>query len=335
MHPQQPTTPEQSGFSVIEVLLAVLVVAALAVTGLVVYQHHKPNSAKNSAATGTSQTTTQPSNTTTTQPAPTTTQYLTIKEWGVKLPLSSAINDAYYSVGGNVGTDGLPNTMWLGLTSLNSSGCNASNEDSPSFKPIGAIVRVLPTNHDPGTGKLYTQQDPNGTTINGYYYGYTSNISKDSSCSSATTLQSIDSAFGTAAKGIVTATTPYLTITEWGVRLALTSSTSSLYYYINPQQPDVAFLSLKTVSDIAPDCAAVKASLAAIGRQTPAVRQDALNKHLQAGTVQIGNYWYAFSHEPVDCTDGTATMRAAVSNAEQGVNFDDLFKTLQAVPTTN
>ena len=195
----------QSGFSTSVILLAVLVVTALAVTGLVVYQQHKSNSAKSSAATNTSQTTTPPSSTTTTQPAPTTTQYLTIKEWGVKLPLSSAINDAYYAVGSNVGTDGLPNTIWLGLASLNSTGCNASPNNPTTFKPLGAIVRVLPTDKDPGTGKLYTQQDPNGTTINGYYYGYASNISKVS-CASATTLQSIDSAFGNAAKSTVTAT---------------------------------------------------------------------------------------------------------------------------------
>src|SRR5947209_4400860 len=55
----------QSGFGTVEILLIVLVVAAVAVTGLVVYQHHKPSSAKNSAATSPSQTTTQSQNTTT------------------------------------------------------------------------------------------------------------------------------------------------------------------------------------------------------------------------------------------------------------------------------
>jgi hypothetical protein len=216
MHLNRPTIRNQSGFSAIEVLLIVFVVAALAATGLVVYQRHKQSVAKSSAAIGTTQTTGQQKSGTTTQPA---TQYLDIKEWGVKLSLSSAINDAYYSAGGNVSKDGLPNTVWIGLTSLNSTGCNATNTDSPSFKPLGAIVRVLPTDKDPGSGKLYTQQDPNGTTINGYYYGYASNIIKDSSCASATTLQSIDSAFATAAKNIVAATDPnYLVIKEWGIR---------------------------------------------------------------------------------------------------------------------
>lgn len=139
--------------------------------------------------------------------------------------------------------------------------------------------------------------------------------------------------------------TTYLTITEWGVRMALNSTTASLYYYINPQVPDVAFLSLKAISDVAPSCAADKGALATIGRQTSAERQDALNKGLQAGTVQIGNYWYAYDHSHADCADtpsdttaSLATKHAAMKNALP--NFDastlgDTFKTLEAVPTTN
>jgi Tfp pilus assembly protein PilV len=59
----------QAGFSTTVILLAVLVVAVLAVTGVVVYQRHKSSSAKNSAATSTSQTPTQSKSPTTTQPA--------------------------------------------------------------------------------------------------------------------------------------------------------------------------------------------------------------------------------------------------------------------------
>lgn len=69
MQSRQPT-PKQSGFSAIEALLVVFVIAALTVTGLVVYPHHKPSSAKNSAATSQTQTSTQPQNMVTTQPAP-------------------------------------------------------------------------------------------------------------------------------------------------------------------------------------------------------------------------------------------------------------------------
>src|SRR6266699_968134 len=83
--------------------------------------------------------------------------------------------------------------------------------------------------------------------------------------------------------------TQYLTIKEWGVRLKLNSDTASLYYYIKPNLPDVAYLSLKTISDIAPKCAADKISLGAIVRLTPAEQQSAPDaKYLIKGTIQIG-----------------------------------------------
>src|SRR6266702_1942117 len=55
----------QSGFGTIVILLTVFVIAALAVTGLLLFQHHKQDSARNSAATSTTQTSTQPQSTVT------------------------------------------------------------------------------------------------------------------------------------------------------------------------------------------------------------------------------------------------------------------------------
>ena len=189
----------QSGFGTIEIVLVVLVVAVLAVTGLVVYQRHKPNSAKNSAATNHTQITTQP--------AQTTTQYLDIKELGVKLPLSSEISNAYYVVakGSSSGPGGQPDKVWLGLTSYTSASCNPANNDNGGRGAIGAIIRVLPTDTDPVSGQLLTQKYPNGTTIGGYYYLYQS-WATNNPCASNSTLQPIDSAFATAAKSEVTAT---------------------------------------------------------------------------------------------------------------------------------
>src|SRR5258708_9432642 len=59
----------QQGFSTVEILLVVLVDAVLTVTGLVVYQRHKPSSTKSSAATSQTQNNTQPQTTTNPQPA--------------------------------------------------------------------------------------------------------------------------------------------------------------------------------------------------------------------------------------------------------------------------
>ena len=59
MHLYQPDTRDQSGFSIVEVLLVVLVVAVLTVTGFMVYQRYKSTSAANTAARHTTQTTTK------------------------------------------------------------------------------------------------------------------------------------------------------------------------------------------------------------------------------------------------------------------------------------
>jgi hypothetical protein len=56
----------RSWFSALHISVIVLVIAALAVTGLVLYQRQKPSSAKNSAATSQTQTTTPPQSTVTT-----------------------------------------------------------------------------------------------------------------------------------------------------------------------------------------------------------------------------------------------------------------------------
>ena len=60
----------EHGFSGIEALLIVLVIAALTAVGLVVYQRHKPSRAKNSTAANQTQSTTQSQNTATSRPGP-------------------------------------------------------------------------------------------------------------------------------------------------------------------------------------------------------------------------------------------------------------------------
>jgi hypothetical protein len=131
-----------------------------------------------------------------------------------------------------------------------------------------------------------------------------------------------------------TATT-YLNITQWGVRLTLNSTTSSLYYYINPQQPNVAYLSLSSIDAVAPNCAADKTSLGAIVRLTPAEQKTAPNANFSIpGTIEIGDYWYGYGKSPSACTDGTAAMNEAVSNAAPpyytGSTLQDTFNSLAA-----
>ncbi len=182
------TANKQTGFSIIEAVIAIVIVGAAVTTGVIVYQHNQTK--VTDAAPNTNNPPSQ---------QVTTTPYLSIKEWAVKLPLSSNVKDAYYVVATN-STD----TMWLGLTSLDSTGCAAArgNTDGASA-PIAALIRVLPTDHEPVSGKLYTDLYP-GMTVGNYYYALLDGT-KSKTCTSATSLQSISSALTTAAKSTVSA----------------------------------------------------------------------------------------------------------------------------------
>lgn len=200
------TGNRNKGFSTLTILLGVLVIVAIAAVSVVAYQ-------RISSKTNDTASTNQPSNqqsgnsTTSTQPQPVT--YLTIKEWGVKLPLSSPISDAYYVVSTSFSNDpdGLPSGVWLGLKSLSDASCSpANNNMGNGTGAVGDILRVPQNATDPVSGQPYTQKYPNGATIGGYYYGYQSWMN-DNSCIQKSTAQAADSAFATATKGIVAATT--------------------------------------------------------------------------------------------------------------------------------
>lgn len=108
-------------------------------------------------------------------------------------------------------------------------------------------------------------------------------------------------------------TKKYLVIKEWGVKFALDGQTDSAVYSIKADLPNVAYLSLKKVSDIAPRCAADKQSMAAIGRLTEAEQEAFVadpNKAGAPGTVHIGKYWYNFEHSHASCTDNEAQDKA-------------------------
>src|SRR6266567_3555842 len=129
------------------------------------------------------------------------------------------------------------------------------------------------------------------------------------------------------------ATAHYLDIKEWGVHMTLDSTTASMYYYIKPDLPNIAYLSLRTVSGIAPNCAADKTSLGAIVRQTPAEQQSAPDaKYSIKGIIQIGDYWYGFSSPQAACIS-KASESAAVLQKLPSYNLgkiSDAFNTLAA-----
>lgn len=190
----------QAGFGPIELLVAIGVIVVLGAVGWVMYQRHISDN-KPKAATTTSQTTSQQHSTTTTQPQP--VAYLDIKEWGMKLPLSDTVKDAYYVVPTGISSDadGRPSAIALGLTSMSSS-CGTISTTAPGYgNSLGAIIRALPNDTDPVSGQLYTQKYPGGVTVGGYYYAYLSRTN-GRTCAAPSTLQSIDTAFAATTKGV-------------------------------------------------------------------------------------------------------------------------------------
>lgn len=191
------------GFGVVEVLLAVLAVVLLSGAGWYVYT----NSIDSKDSTDSKASDSKSSSQTKSEEAK-ETKYLSIKEWGIKLPLSEEITDAYYVVSTSSNTDGKPDTVWLGLKSLDASGCSAAQANAGGDYPIGAIIKSAPDEKDPVSGESATQVNPDGVTINGQYYAYHSGIQGSStnrcvSKNSIANAEAIDSALKAAGKGIV------------------------------------------------------------------------------------------------------------------------------------
>ncbi len=198
----QQNSLRQTGFGTIETVIACLVVVVLAAAGWFAYQHNRPrvsNAASDTGATPIH----QPA---TTKPQP-TVKYMEIKEWGVKLPLSDQIKDAYYIDGGSSEGLGTPPTrLWLGIKSKSEAKCNPDNNNNGKRGALGALLRFPPDETDAVTGQPLTEEYPDGTTIGNYYYTYQS-WKKDNPCAPEEILLSVDTALAAAARMIITSPT--------------------------------------------------------------------------------------------------------------------------------
>ena len=270
MQRHRTTIRNQSGFGHVELLLTIIVVAVIAVAGLAVYQHraHKPSSATSVISTASSQMTTQPA-----------TQYLTIKEWGIRVPYSGSLKLSY-----TMSSDDKSAYFSSDQLTALSSDCTGRGGAIIRWASTDQISEGPPDASTPTATKFFADKDPSTfpyAHIGNYYFMF---AHAQSGCGDINTTAALQSQTNNAVKALVphlqavpsTQTdTQYLRIKEWGVRLSLTSDTASLYYYIKPSLPNVAYFSLKTISDIAPDCAADKISLGAIARLTEAEQQAA------------------------------------------------------------
>lgn len=100
-------------------------------------------------------------------------QLLVIKEWGIELPLSENISDAYYTP--QYSGSKTPTVMWFGTKSLDEKGTCKASLANKGKKGLSAIMRVGINETDPVIGELYTKLYPVGTTIDEYYYAFLNN----------------------------------------------------------------------------------------------------------------------------------------------------------------
>ena len=134
----------------------------------------------------------------------------------------------------------------------------------------------------------------------------------------------------------------FLVIKEWGVRMTLPAALQDAYYAF-PSGQTYAFLGLKSLTALSPDCAPDKVSLGLIFRQTTAEYNTALadqqtnGKNIDniSGDVHIGDYYYGYTSPQAGCTDGSNAQATALYNiANPRLTFPEAEKTLEAVPGT-
>lgn len=196
----QETSGRQSGFSIIEALVAVVAIGMIGASGWFLYQHLKTSATTIGATSNPSQSTNQQPTMT---PAGSTVAYLDIKEWGIKVPLSDAIEDGKYIPSASiVDSKGQPAAMWVTTTSVEAKGCDLSNTERDGGGAIGEIMRIEPGEQDGVTGELLSKEFPYGTTVGGYYYAYKS-WATSNTCASAADQQAADVAFASAVNGHV------------------------------------------------------------------------------------------------------------------------------------
>ena len=125
----------------------------------------------------------------------------------------------------------------------------------------------------------------------------------------------------------------YLVIKEWGVRMKLTDNLKDAYYVIKPDTSSSAFLSLQSLTAVAPECAPDKISVGVLFRQTTAEHDTTVSEQTAPyGDVRIGNYYYGYVGAQAGCFDSSNTAAENLFNSLQPRSgFATAEKSLEAV----
>lgn len=177
----------QSGSGVLEILLVLVVVGAIAVGGLLVWQHQMKPSKSTAATVNTSQSSATHQDTSTTQPKPDTTKYITLSEWGIKAKADSKLT-LRYKIDPTYPDNALFTSDEL-TTADSNAGCGIEPSDDGTGHTIynhggGVIGRRKPnellyakeiapyTAEQYATDPKYADGRANITEVGDYYYFY-------------------------------------------------------------------------------------------------------------------------------------------------------------------
>lgn len=145
----------QNGFAIIEALLIIIILSMLGGTGYYVWHSKQAADKTLNTASKTAQST--PSATKATVPKQ---SFLTIKEWGVKIPLSSSLANLKYAV--QTYSDG-GQSIDFTFPDLSDTSCNLPDS-------VGGMIRFTVTDINPLSGDKMTQDYPTAKQIGTYYY---------------------------------------------------------------------------------------------------------------------------------------------------------------------
>jgi hypothetical protein len=315
----------QTCFTVIEFILVLVIIGSIVSVGWYVQRSLQHISNTYNTATTTSSTNSPKFSSKKT--AKTRLQYLNINEWGVKIPLSSTISDAYYVAGvSSVGADGVTNQAYLGLASLDSDGCTASGSNRGLDSALAMIFRSKSADVDPVTGKAITVEYPNGVTIGGYYYALEGLTGSDISTCKAprAMIQSVENAFSAALKGLI-AESQYLDIKEWGLTAQYSGSFKLTYMMSSDHR--MARFSSDQLTTLDGNCVGRggtilryaptdKVSEGPADASTPTAATAFANVDPSLW-AHVGNYYYLFVHDMAACDNPsvTATAQAQTNDA--------------------
>lgn len=108
-------------------------------------------------------------------------------------------------------------------------------------------------------------------------------------------------------------------IPEFGVQFDLSPNLAGLYYYINPETPNVAYLSIDEFKGT--DCAADKVSLMAISKSTKAEADESQSIGFTNSEYKVvGDGYYLLENAQAACSEDQAIMQKAQTVNEALIN---------------